>query len=91
MQSKKHSILEQVANVGSGVITAALTWEYIIRPLIKNGHLTIDDTMPITLTFTAISIVRGYFWRRLFNWVTINKITFTSIWENFLVIAGKRY
>lgn len=66
-QSRHWSALEAVANVASGFVIAALTWQFIIRPLIYNGTLSIDSTLPITIIFTVISLIRGYTWRRIFN------------------------
>lgn len=66
-QSKIMSALEQIANVGSGLLIAALTWEFIIRPLIYSEVLSIDNTFYITIIFTIISVIRGYIWRRVFN------------------------
>jgi len=66
-QTKIDSFIEQVFNVGSGFILAALTWEFIIRPLLTTQNLTVDNTLPIVTIFTFISVVRGYVWRRIFN------------------------
>lgn len=67
MQTKISSMLEQVANVGSGFLLALVMWEYVIRPAIYMGVITIDSSLTITLIFTIVSLVRGYVWRRLFN------------------------
>ncbi len=51
----------------SGFILAALVWAYFVAPLIRAEYLTIDDPILITVIFTFVSFVRGYFWRRFFN------------------------
>lgn len=73
MQSKLSSIIEQLLNVGSGFIISLLVWIYIIIP-IWNFDVNFSDNILITVTFTGISIIRGYVWRRLFNKITIKKI-----------------
>lgn len=66
-QSKTKSLVEQLLNIGSGFIVSLIVWIYIIAP-IWNIDVTMSDNLNITLIFTAISVVRGYLWRRLFNW-----------------------
>lgn len=66
-QSKLESILEQTCNMGSGFITAALAWAYIVAPMIHSEIITVDSPIIITIIFTVISFLRGYFWRRFFN------------------------
>jgi hypothetical protein len=82
-QSKAESVIEQTCNMGSGFILAALTWAYLVAPLIRMDWITIDDPIPITIIFTIISMARGYFWRRFFNanlhrWVQIAVTKFYS-------------
>jgi len=71
-QTKLVSFIEQFVNVGSGLITAYFYWKYAILYQLNNdiiflGRLLIDDTFIITLQFTGISVLRGFFWRRFFN------------------------
>jgi len=76
-QTKIDSFIEQVFNVGSGFILAALVWEFIINPLLTSHHLTVENTLPIVTIFTLVSVIRGYVWRRIFNgkqpWARIKK------------------
>ncbi len=67
-QSKKNSLLEMIVNQAAGFILAYYTWILIIRPLIKNQYLKLDDAMEITIIFTIISVIRGYIVRRAFNY-----------------------
>jgi hypothetical protein len=66
MQTKSMSLIEQCCNVGSGFVISLLVWQYIICPIwhIERGS---GDGVQITLVFTAVSVVRGYLWRRIFN------------------------
>ena len=73
-QSKKMSMVETCCNVTSGVVTAFLSWRYIVIPM---GHSLMWDYNNLLLwqiimtngIFTLISVVRGYAWRRVFNHV----------------------
>lgn len=67
MQSKYQSIVEQTLNVGSGFIISVLVWEFAIKNLIHVGVLSVDSSIWITIIFTVVSFIRGYFWRRYFN------------------------
>tara|TARA_R100000458_G_scaffold59953_1_gene73350 strand:+ start:64303 stop:64530 length:228 start_codon:yes stop_codon:yes gene_type:complete len=68
-QSKTHSIIEQVLNVGSGWLLSLLVWTFLIAPIYELDT-TFMQNMEITIIFTMISIVRGYIWRRFFNRIT---------------------
>lgn len=65
MQSKKHSFVESITNtfVGFGI---SLLIQLIIYP-IMGIKVSFSQNIFITLIFTIISILRGYFIRRLFN------------------------
>ena len=66
-QPKLHSMIEQILNTGSGFILSLLAWTYIVIPLYHIQSNPVQN-IQITLIFTVISIIRGYLWRRLFNW-----------------------
>ncbi len=66
-QSKYQSLLEQTLNVGSGFLISVLVWEYVVKHLINAGFLSVDSSIWITVIFTVVSFIRGYFWRRHFN------------------------
>lgn len=66
-QSKTKSLVEQLLNIGSGFIVSLIVWIYVIAP-IWSIDVTMSDNLNITLIFTVISVIRGYLWRRLFNW-----------------------
>ena len=66
-QSKMESLIEQTCNIGSGFIIAAVTWAYFVAPMIREGYMTIDQPITITVIFTVVSFIRSYFWRRFFN------------------------
>jgi len=57
--------LESVVNIGSGFILSLIVWS-IVAPLYGfDGSLTRNAS--ICAIFTLVSLVRSYFWRRLFN------------------------
>jgi hypothetical protein len=65
-QRKTTSLTEVCLNVGSGYILSLIVWINIIAP-IWDIEVKRNDNLIITGIFTAMSVVRGYFWRRLFN------------------------
>jgi membrane protein implicated in regulation of membrane protease activity len=72
VQTKKRSLLEVCCNVGTGILTAYLAWQYIVIPWAKICRLDLNcligfHVVLINLVFTVVSVVRGYLWRRIFN------------------------
>ena len=65
MQSKQKSIIESIVQTLIGLITSILI-QMIIYPLM-DIPVTFGQNVLITLIFFIVSIVRGYFVRRLFN------------------------
>ncbi len=65
MQSKKQSFIETCCNVAIGYIVAVLS-QITIFPLF-GINIPFHDNLMIGVWFTVISIIRGYFVRRLFN------------------------
>lgn len=65
MQTKKHSLIEACSNTAIGfVISYAST--FLIFPLVGLQSSS-GKNLLITIFFTVISILRGYFIRRYFN------------------------
>lgn len=71
-QPKKHSAVEAVANVLIGYWIAILA-QALIFPLF-GFHASTRDHLLIGLLFTIVSLVRSYFLRRLFNWITVKGV-----------------
>lgn len=65
MQTRWQSILETLLNTLTGYIISVIA-QLVIFPL-YGLHATLSQNLQIVALFTAISIVRSYFWRRLFN------------------------
>ena len=75
-QSKRHSIIEAVCNVGSGMLLAfaisqaayfGADW---IQQHIWSGFvwkLSAGSNAIMTCILTIVSVIRGYIWRRSFN------------------------
>ncbi len=65
-QTRCHSLLEQLLNVGSGFLLSLAVWTWVIVPV---WHLPVHtvENLQITAVFTVLSIARGYVWRRVFN------------------------
>lgn len=70
-QSKRMSMVEQLFNVGSGVALALIVGQ-IVYPLFGYA-VTVKDNLGLTIIFTLVSIVRGYVWRRVFNWMHLRQ------------------
>ena len=75
MQSKKMSLIETVLSVLIGYIVALLS-QIVVFPLF-DIEVSLIDNLLIGLLFTVISIIRGYYIRRLFNWIDFNRTTNT--------------
>lgn len=71
MQSKKMSIIEVLLNTAIGYFVAIAT-QIMVFPLF-DIHTSAGENFAIGAIFTVISIVRGYFVRRLFNWLGFRK------------------
>ena len=65
-QPRKQSMLEVSCNTASGFVLALLVnW---LLHIWFGKPLSGGENLAIALAFTAISLVRSYFWRRVFNW-----------------------
>jgi hypothetical protein len=69
-QTRAHSAAESVANVAIGYGVAVAS-QIVILPLF-GVHLPLADNLAIGAWFTAISLVRSYAVRRLFNALAVN-------------------
>lgn len=67
MQSKKQSAVESCLNIGSGFIVSVVLWRWVIAPL-WDIPVNFADDVGIVASFTAVSVIRSYLWRRYFNW-----------------------
>ncbi len=66
MQSQKHSVLEVLGNTTSGFIIA-WTVQMILIPILLKGGWNELDALVLAGLLTALSLLRQYIWRRLFN------------------------
>lgn len=64
-QTKLESAIEQVVNVGSGMIIAFAVMELFLAPILGIGITPIQNVW-VTLILTVVSVLRGYLWRRFF-------------------------
>jgi len=64
-QRKQHSLIEALVNTASGFVISVVASELTFP--IMGVESTHSQNIKIVGVFTAISIVRSYFWRRLFN------------------------
>jgi hypothetical protein len=64
-QSPLMSLIEQLFNVGSGVVLSLIVGQ-VVYPLFGYA-VSLADNFWLTAIFTVVSILRGYAWRRVFN------------------------
>jgi hypothetical protein len=72
MQSRLGSILETIANQAVGFVLSVLTYTIIFPVLGIASSLSMN--ISLTLIFTALSMLRSYSLRRLFNWFQAQRI-----------------
>lgn len=65
MQSKKYSLIESITNTVVGFLVSLII-QMCIYPIMCIP-VTIEQNIIITMVFTAVSILRGYVIRRIFN------------------------
>ena len=65
MQTRKGSLIEAVANLAVGFVAAVAT-THAVLPLFDMVP-SVQDSLEITAIFSAVSLVRSYALRRLFN------------------------
>jgi uncharacterized protein YqhQ len=66
-QSKKHSAMETGLSTAIGLVVAFVTQIIVFSWF--GIKATFWDNVGLTVVFTAVSLVRGYGVRRLFNWM----------------------
>lgn len=71
-QTKTHSLLEGITNVVVGYFVALFA-QLVFFPFF-GINISLGSNALIGLLFTAVSLVRSYVLRRIFNRVTINGI-----------------
>ncbi len=65
MQSNANSMIESLVNVVVGIATSMLL-QWTIYPLLEIP-VTLPQNLIITSSFVALSFIRGYVIRRIFN------------------------
>ena len=71
-QKRRHSFLETVANTISGFLLSFFVNLYLFPVL--GIYMASGPAFVVTFILTGVSIARGYFWRRFFNWVYVKGI-----------------
>lgn len=65
-QTRTMSAVETATNIGIGLVISLLSQLVIFK--LYDIHIALHENVEITLYFTAISIIRSYGIRRMFNW-----------------------
>ncbi|MDQ3287662.1 MAG: hypothetical protein M3Q42_05255 [Pseudomonadota bacterium] len=71
-QSKRMSAVETAASTAIGFAVAFVVTAIVLP--VFGYHITAGDNLWITAIFTVVSVVRGYYVRRLFNWLHARSI-----------------
>jgi hypothetical protein len=83
MQTRIDSLMETLVNIIIGMVISTIANHWVL-PGILGVSMTLGQNVLIGAVFTAISLVRSYTLRRLFNgrpvWLTI-KSALTSPWR----------
>lgn len=66
MQSRIDSFMEALTNIVIGLVISTLA-NWIILPAVLGVRMTLGHNLLIGVFFTAISLIRSYAIRRLFN------------------------
>lgn len=78
-QTKVESFVEQAVNMFFKFWVAVLMWKFVIVPAIDAGYLDHKQAIPITVIFTVLSMLQGYFWRRVFNRIHLHQLVHETI------------
>ena len=65
-------MLEAWASTAFGFVVSLIVWACVVNPLFSLNTSPLDG-LGITMVFTVVSIIRGYYTRRLFNWLHSKK------------------
>lgn len=65
-QLRRHSFWESVTNTAVGFLLSFIVWIPVTTYVLHKPWHPVDGTA-VVLIFTVISLVRGYFLRRIFN------------------------
>ena len=78
-QTRVESLVEQGVNMFFKFWVAAAAWKFMVAPLIDAGVLSYKAALPITIIFTVLSLIQGYFWRRVFNGINLHQMVHTVV------------
>lgn len=73
MQTRTESLIERSVDMSIGFVLSVILQKYILLWWF-DYHVSMSESVGITLTFTVVSFIRGYIVRRAFNWWTTYKV-----------------
>lgn len=73
MQKQRHSLLEACLSTAVGFVIAFFA-NLVVMPVVFGFVPSMTENMIATVLFTIISVIRGYYVRRLFNWMHVKGI-----------------
>lgn len=66
-QSKLESMTEVAANIASGFVVSYCVWLFVVPLFYPEHNSPPGEAFGIVMIFTVTSVIRSYFWRRLFE------------------------
>jgi hypothetical protein len=72
-QRRISSLIESVSSTIVGLIVATLL-QLIVFPWFGVNHLSTTQNIEIALIFMTVGAIRGYIWRRAFEWLRVTGI-----------------
>ena len=68
------SLAEQIVNLFFKFWVAASFWKWVVIPMEHAEWIDFVNPLPITVMFTVLSLIQGYFWRRIFNKINLHEL-----------------
>ena len=72
-QSRFHSIIEQLVATTVKFLWAMVIWQFLAWHILGQ-KMPLSDNFLITGIFTVNSLLIGYWFRRIFNWIHENEL-----------------
>ena len=80
MQTRTDSLMEALVNIAIGLVISTIANHFVI-PGVLNVQMSVTQNLVISAIFTAISLVRSYVLRRLFNGRSVWRAIREAIWS----------
>ncbi len=75
MQTRMESVYERLCDLAIAVGISTWLQAFLVEDILHIGEVSVGQALYTTLIFSAVSFVRGYFIRRLFNYFVVRRLT----------------